>query len=54
MNTFQQFLVDFTEDVNAENSTTIAFFERITNLVFTVLKWGGIPYLIFLLFTLNS
>ncbi|WP_175596854.1 hypothetical protein [Bacillus sp. MRMR6] len=37
------------EDVNQENGMILSLFERITDSLFFLIKWAGIPMVIYLL-----
>ena len=37
------------DDVNQEDGQTILLFEKITDSLFFLIKWGGIPMMIYLL-----
>ncbi|WP_157075869.1 hypothetical protein [Neobacillus fumarioli] len=37
------------EDVNQENGITIKMMEKITDKMFLLIKWAGIPFVIYLL-----
>lgn len=37
------------EDVNKEDGIIIGFFEKITENMFFLIKWGGIPFVMYLL-----
>lgn len=41
------------EDVNQEDGYTLRVFEKITNFLFSFIKWGGIPFVIYLLFEIS-
>jgi hypothetical protein len=40
------------DDVNREDGKILGFFEKITDSMFFLIKWGGIPFVIYLLFTI--
>jgi hypothetical protein len=48
MSTFQIWKKAFIEDVNNENSKTIYLFGNVTNCLFDLIKWAGIPYVLYL------
>jgi hypothetical protein len=54
MQTFHLWKVAFIEDVNKENSKTIHIFGNITNYLFKILTWAGIPYMIYLIWTFSN
>ncbi|MGX6444074.1 hypothetical protein ACWM35_12735 [Neobacillus sp. K501] len=39
------------DDVNKEDGKIIGFFEKMTDSMFFLIRWGGIPFVIYLLFT---
>ena len=41
-------LAAFIEDVNQENSLTLRLFEKITDRMFLLIKWAGIPFVLYL------
>ncbi|MEW9051113.1 MAG: hypothetical protein AB2392_08135 [Neobacillus sp.] len=45
----QSKLEEIIEDVNQENGIILSFFERITDSLFFLIKWAGIPMVIYLL-----
>lgn len=42
------------DDVNREDGLIIGFFEKITDSLFFLIKWGGIPLVIYLLFAVSK
>jgi hypothetical protein len=46
----QAILEAILEDVNQENGTIPNLFEKLTDSLFFLIKWGGIPMVIYLLF----
>jgi hypothetical protein len=54
MQTFHFWKEAFIEDVNKENSKTIHIFGNITNYLFKILTWAGIPYMIYLFWTFSK
>jgi hypothetical protein len=40
----------FIEDVNQEDGITLRLFEKVTDLLFFLIKWAGIPFILYLLF----
>ncbi|MCM3568829.1 hypothetical protein [Neobacillus mesonae] len=49
MSTLQTKLAKWVEDVNMEDGNTLQLFEKITDTMFFIIKWGGIPFFIYLL-----
>jgi len=41
------------EDVNQEDGYTLRLFEKFTNSLFSLIKWGGIPFVIYLLIEIS-
>jgi hypothetical protein len=41
------------EDVNREDGYTLTLFEKITISMFFLIKWAGIPFVIYLLFEVS-
>jgi hypothetical protein len=39
----------FIDDVNQEDGRTLRLFEKLTNSMFSLIKWAGIPFIIYLL-----
>jgi hypothetical protein len=50
---FQVKLEAFIEDVNREDSLTLHVFEKITDSLFFLIKWAGIPFVLYLLFEIS-
>ncbi|WP_156351194.1 hypothetical protein [Neobacillus vireti] len=50
MSYFQLKLEAWIEDVNKEDGFTLRLFEKITNTLFFLIKWAGIPFVLYLLF----
>jgi hypothetical protein len=46
-------LDSFIEDVNNEDGNTARFFDKITALLFSLIKWIGVPFVIYLVFELT-
>ncbi|MEH7113512.1 hypothetical protein V7124_14155 [Neobacillus niacini] len=42
------------DDVNQEDGKIITAFEKITNSLFFLIKWGGIPLVTYLLWTISK
>lgn len=42
------------DDVNQEDGLIISTFEKILDGLFFIIKWGGIPFVIYLLFAISS
>jgi hypothetical protein len=40
----------FIEDVNQEDGITLRLFEKVTDSLFFLIKWAGIPFMLYLLF----
>ncbi|MDQ0197676.1 hypothetical protein [Neobacillus ginsengisoli] len=40
----------FIEDVNQEDGITLRLFEKVTDSLFFLIKWAGIPFILYLLF----
>lgn len=38
------------EDVNREDGITLQYFEKILDSLFSLIKWAGIPFILYLLF----
>ncbi|MBI0576001.1 hypothetical protein IEC97_01405 [Neobacillus cucumis] len=53
MSNLQMKFEAFIEDVNREDGYTLQLFEKITNLLFFFIKWGGIPLVLYLLFEIT-
>jgi hypothetical protein len=45
----QSKLEEIIEDVNQENGVILSLFERVTDFMFFLIKWAGIPMVIYLL-----
>jgi hypothetical protein len=41
-------------DVNQEDGVILRLFEKITDTLFFLIKWGGIPMVIYLLFSVSK
>ncbi|MEH7300713.1 hypothetical protein [Neobacillus drentensis] len=50
MSKLQLMLEAWVEDVNQEDSLTLQLFEKILETMFLLIKWGGIPFVLYLLF----
>lgn len=44
----------FIEDINREDGFTLQLFEKITDSLFTLIKWAGIPFVLYLLFEISK
>ncbi|WP_180960430.1 hypothetical protein [Neobacillus cucumis] len=53
MSNFQVKLEAFIEDVNKEDGRTLQLFEKLTNYMFSLIKWAGIPFVLYLLFEIS-
>jgi hypothetical protein len=49
MENFQLKLAAFIEDVNQEDGYTLQLFAKLTTFMFSLIKWAGIPYVLYLL-----
>jgi hypothetical protein len=54
MSTFQIWIQDFIEDVNKEESKIIRFLGNITSFLFFIIKWAGIPFILYVLWTFSK
>jgi hypothetical protein len=43
----------FIEDVNREDGFTLRLFEKITDSLFFLIKWAGLPFVLYLLFEIS-
>jgi hypothetical protein len=50
MTTIQSLIAEFIEDVNREDSHFLHYCENLTNFLFFIIKWGGIPFIVYVLF----
>jgi hypothetical protein len=41
-------------DVNREDSVTLQLFEKFLDVMFSLIKWAGIPFVIYLLFVISK
>jgi hypothetical protein len=41
-------------DVNREDGLTLQTFEKILNVMFYLIKWAGIPFVVYLLFEISK
>ncbi|WHY84306.1 hypothetical protein QNH39_16755 [Neobacillus novalis] len=48
MSYFQLKLEAWIEDVNREDGFTLRLFEKITDTMFFLIKWAGIPFVLYL------
>ncbi|MCM3724247.1 hypothetical protein FB550_10286 [Neobacillus bataviensis] len=53
MSNFKLKLEAFIEDVNKEDGYTLQLFEKLTNTMFSLIKWAGIPFVLYLLFEIS-
>jgi hypothetical protein len=51
---FQTILEAILEDVNQEDGSIPRLFEKITDSMFFLIKWGGIPMVIYLLLAVSG
>jgi hypothetical protein len=42
------------DDVNREDSFTLQLFEKFLEVMFFLIKWAGIPFVIYLLFEISK
>lgn len=49
----QTLIETFIEDVNREDGFFLPFCKKITDFLFFLIKWGGIPLIIYLLYTFS-
>lgn len=54
MSYLQEMLGAFIEDVNREDGYTLHLFEKITDTLFFLIKWAGIPFVFYLLFEVSK
>lgn len=52
MSNRQTLIKAFIEDVNREDGFFLPFCNKITGFLFFLIKWAGIPFVAYLLFTL--
>ncbi|MCQ6277793.1 hypothetical protein [Bacillus sp. EB600] len=50
MSTIQTLLAAFIEDVNNEDGRFLQLCENITSFLFFLIKWGCIPFILYVLF----
>jgi hypothetical protein len=50
MSTIQTLIAAFIEDVNREDGRFFKFCENATGMLYFLIKWGGIPFIFYLLF----
>lgn len=53
MSAIQNFLAAFIEDVNREDGRFLQICESLTNFLFFMIKWGGIPFFLYVLFSFS-
>jgi hypothetical protein len=53
MSTIKTLLAAFTEDVNREDGRFLQVCENITSVLFFMIKWGGIPFVLYILFVFS-
>ncbi|MBM7654791.1 hypothetical protein [Neobacillus cucumis] len=53
MSKLQLKLEAFIADVNQEDGYTLQLFEKLTNSMFSFIKWLGIPFVIYLLIEIS-
>jgi hypothetical protein len=53
MTNFQLKLEAFIEDVNKEDGYTLQLFAKWTDFMFSLIKWAGIPFVIYLLIEIS-
>jgi len=54
MSNLQLKLEAFIDDVNREDGLTLRLFGKITDTMFFLIKWAGIPFILYLLFMITS
>ncbi|WP_187373176.1 hypothetical protein [Bacillus rubiinfantis] len=54
MATLRTMLEYWIEDVNQEDGVTLQLFARITEKMFVLIKWFGIPFVVYLLFVSST
>ncbi|MEH7075407.1 hypothetical protein [Neobacillus drentensis] len=42
------------DDVNREDGYTLQLFEKFLNAMFFLIKWAGIPFVVYLLFEISN
>ncbi|WML53776.1 hypothetical protein RCG17_03630 [Neobacillus sp. PS3-12] len=50
MPTIQTLIAAFIEDVNREDGRFLHYCESTTNFLFFLIKWGGIPFIFYILY----
>ncbi|WP_190284665.1 hypothetical protein [Bacillus sp. S3] len=50
----QSKLEAFRDDVNREDGVTLQLFEKIIDTMFSLIKWAGIPFVIYLFFVISG
>ncbi|MBT2656274.1 hypothetical protein J7E81_13730 [Bacillus sp. ISL-18] len=50
---FQSKLEAFIEDVNKEDGYTLRLVDKLTNSMFSFIKWAGIPFVLYLLLEIS-
>ncbi|MDP4083577.1 MAG: hypothetical protein Q8934_03070 [Bacillota bacterium] len=50
MSTIQQVMEAFIKDVNTDDGVFVRSAEYITNCLYFIIKWAGIPFVLYLLF----
>ncbi|GHH98317.1 hypothetical protein [Neobacillus kokaensis] len=50
MSNLQSKLELWINDVNQEDGITLSLFAKITDTMFSLIKWAGIPFVLYLLF----
>jgi hypothetical protein len=53
MSNLQMMLETVLEDVNREDGYTQRLFEKITASMFFLIKWAGVPFVLYLLFEIS-
>ncbi|WP_160721143.1 hypothetical protein [Bacillus sp. USDA818B3_A] len=53
MSNLQFKLEAFIDDVNKEDGLTFQLIEKLTNSMFSLIKWAGIPFVLYLLFEIS-
>ncbi|MDP4162547.1 MAG: hypothetical protein Q8898_05520 [Bacillota bacterium] len=51
MQSFKSIIEALSEDVNSDESEIIAYCEKTTDFLFILIKWGCIPFFIFVLYS---
>lgn len=49
MSNLQSFIQTFIDDVNCEDGFFLRLCDKITNHLFFIIKWAGIPFIVYLL-----